>query len=369
MLTVCGSLILLSTSARAQVPPPAQLPRYIEECKFGTHYSACGIWTWNGSSYAATWWNGANAQITVTGSPANLQMHRTDTSGPLSGLTATYTGRWNEPPQGNAEILFITPTLQAKGSVVSDGKMSFQFKGVSASATWSASPAIAPVSKNPDVRVPGIANYHTAPLSAFAVNNTLRGAADQINTGMGLGASITDFRTLNQKPMAPYETRKNFSLGVTIVPPNFVKGAAYPSGAVIAAIYTDGTTLGDANIIGAMMERRRDMSDSLNSIETTVCTLGARQMSIGDIAGALGKQHDAENTRSPAKTTGRDAAYNLAFQNMRPILTYTRQPPSKAAATLLGMIESWRTALADPVKDSTGQLIVPTPKPSSCGLP
>jgi hypothetical protein len=109
------------------------------------------------------------------------------------------------------------------------------------------------------------------------------------------------------------------------------------------------TTIGDANIVRTMIERRRDMSDSLNSIETAVCTLGVRQMPIRDIAFALGKRRDGENARSAAKTTGGDAAYNLAFQNMRPILPYTRQPPSKAAATLLGPIDGWRTALADPL--------------------
>jgi hypothetical protein len=158
--------------------------------------------------------------------------------------------------------------------------------------------------------------------------------------------------------------------------PNYAKGTIYADGEAVAAIYADGTTFGDENVLKAMLQRRREMSDALTTIAKTVCDLGLQQTTIHDIAIALDKLHAdeeklhaSEDAKDPMKKPARDAAYDLMSRNMKPNLVYVRQmAPSQAAKHLLEYMNEWRTGLADPAKDSTGQLMVPPVTPLSCNL-
>jgi hypothetical protein len=94
-----AALFLFAYSVHAQSDagaPPAHLPRFIFECEAGPGFSACSLWTWQGSSYSAIWSNGETGQLTVaSGNAAELSVQRTDTAGHFAGFTATYTGKWD----------------------------------------------------------------------------------------------------------------------------------------------------------------------------------------------------------------------------------------------------------------------------------
>ena len=62
-----------------------------------------------------------------------------------------------------------------------------------------------------------------------------------------------------------------------------------------AAIYSDGTTFGDRNVLSAMIDYRRSMLAALNGIGATLCTLGTRQSAIADVDAALGQQQAAQD--------------------------------------------------------------------------
>jgi hypothetical protein len=349
--------------------PPAHLPPLVAECEMGENYSACGMWIWRGSSYSARWWNGATGQMTVTSDdPANLRVQRTDTSGALTGLTATYTGRWTTSMANDAAMLRVTVAGQWTGSVVDDAKMSFHMKGTSGEASWMAVPAVTPIFRNPDPNAKNYVNFYTAQLTGYAVNVNGSTWRTQARSSTQLGTLINDYRLRGERPLNPGESR-DFAQTVLDIAPNYMKGANYPDTAAIAAVYSDGTTFGDANVLKVMMEHRREMIEALTSIGTAVCQMGMRQVSMREIGEALDKQHAEEDAQYPAGKYGRNEAYYVVGKRMGPGQV-GRMTPGQAAKHVWGFVNQVRSGLAaDPVKDGTGQLMIPAVTPLECSMP
>jgi hypothetical protein len=360
ILYVCALLFVVFGEASAQTiaQPPAHLPRLMWECEAGAGFSSCSVWMWQGSSYSAIWSNGAHGQLTVaSGDAPDLRVQRTDTSGNLTGLNAVYTGKWD-------------------GTSIIDGKLTYTFKGNSGSGGWSGKTEATPVvhleaargvtglERNNDMPVSGSApyvNWNTADLTGFTIHIRAMGPSVAIHT------AIEDYRTLREPPLKPGE-RRSLSLRAAPIPSNYEKGAAYRDGEVITAIFSDGTTFGDRNVLAVMLNRRRLIIAALTSIGTTLCTLGSQRASVADIQAALDKKHGAENARSPAESAERNDAYDSVFDNLR------SHPPrltdSQVIQRAWDHLNQYRSGLAaDPVKDASGQLAIAPVTPLACNLP
>jgi hypothetical protein len=339
--------------------PPAHLPRLIWECEAEAsgNSSSCSVWIWHGSSYSAIWSIGAIGQLTVeSGNAAELRIRRSDTSGSLAGLTATYTGKWD-------------------GTRFTDGKMQFNFRGASGMRIWTGAREVTPVVHTLSGTVQTVTqdeiygvgkrpapyyNWYTADLTGFAVHTN--GLA-----GSSVSTALDDFRVRGESPMKPGE-RRLLNLRSKLLRPNYETGAAYHPGMAVAAIYSDGTTFGDRKVLAAMIDYRRSMLASLNSIGTTLCTLGTRGSSIAEIDAALNKQHAAEDARSPADKEARGEAYSLIDKTLggRGAAHLT---PSQIIKRSWERLNQLRTGLADPVKNSSGQPAMGPVTAMACSLP
>lgn len=352
-----------SQSGAGTPPPPGHLPRMLFECESGSGFSSCSVWMWQGAAYSAIWSNGATGQLTVqSGNAAEIQFQRVDAAGPAAGLNATYSGKWD-------------------GSSVKDGKLSFTFKGASGSGVWTGVPEATPVvhsnlgtvlteqqrelSYFEPPNAPYI-NWYTSDLTGYTIRTHGVGGSTAIST------VIEDFRVRGERPMKTGERRQIAIFKAVPVPANYDKGTAYRYGEAIAAIFADGSTFGDRNMLAEMLERRRSMIAALTGIGTTVCTLGGQHAPVADIAAALDKQHADEDARAAAgqgvaKET-RDAAYSYVGKALGHV--NTRLTASQAAIRILDEVNQLRSGLAaDPVKDASGQLAIPPVAPLACSLP
>ncbi len=346
-------------------PPPAHLPPVIAECEVNLTNGGCGAWAWNGSSYTGVWSNGSTGQLTVTGDdPGNLRIERTDTAGAFAGLTATYTGRWTQPVAKNKPILYVPLNGQQKASMVEGAKLSIRMRGTSAEASWIGAPAVTSVFRDTDRNSTRYFNFYSSQLTGYAVNVNGSTFPAQVKISSQLGTLINDYRIRGEHPMNPGESR-DFSQRVLDIVPNYVKGANYPDTAPIAAVYSDGATFGDANVLKVMMEHRREMIEALTSIGATVCRMGLQQASMREIGEELNKQHAKED----ASNYGRNEAYSFADRHMAP-RELGRMTASQAAKHVWERINKVRSELAaDPVKDGSGQLVIPSVTPLACSLP
>ena len=354
-LSLCADLARAQSDAGA--PPPAHLPRFIFECEAGPGFSSCSLWTWHGSSYSAIWTNGETGQLTVvSGSAAELSVQRTDTAGSAAGLTAAYTGKWD-------------------GTHFTDGKLTYAFKGASGAGIWTLTREVTPVvhttlgtvqTVTQDEiygvgRRPGMYyNWYTAELTGFAIHS--HGMA-----GSGITTAIDDFRVRGESPMKPGE-RREINLRSVLLQPNYDKGAVYFPGSAIAAIYSDGTTFGDRNILSAMIDYRRSMLAALNGIGATLCTLGTRQSAIADVDAALGQQQAAQDARSAADKGPRGTAYAYVGKILHG-RGNGRRTASQITQRAWDEVNKLRSGLADPVKDSSGQPVFAAVTPLACSWP
>ena len=338
--------------------PPAHLPRFIWECEAATGASSntCSVWIWHGSSYSATWSIGAIGQLTVESTnAAELRVHRVDTSGILVGLDATYTGKWD-------------------GTQFTDGKMTFTFKGASNTGIWTGVSEVTPVVHTDFGKVETVQqrerdywgktspyyNWYAADLTGFAVYT--KGMA-----GSQAATAIEDYRVRGEAPMKPGE-RRTISLRAHLLPPIYEKGTVYRAGTAVAAIYSDGTTFGDRSVLSAMIDFRRSMLVALTNIGATMCKLGSQQTAARDIQIALDKQQAEEDTRLPADKSGRGAAYSWVAKAM--IARGTgRMTASQVVKVTLDRLNQLRAGLADPVKNSSGQLAIAPVTAPVCSLP
>jgi hypothetical protein len=354
-LSLCANLARGQSDAGA--PPPAHLPRFIFECEAGPGFSSCSLWTWHGSSYSAIWTNGATGQLTVvSGNAAELSVQRTDTAGGAAGLTATYTGKWD-------------------GTRFTDGKLTYAFKGASGTGIWTLTREVTPVvhttlgtvqTVTQDEiygvgRRPGMYyNWYTAELTGFAIHS--KGMA-----GSGITTAIDDFRVRGESPMKPGE-RREINLRSVLLQPNYDKGAVYFPGSTIAAIYSDGTTFGDRNVLSAMIDYRRSMLAALTGIGATLCTLGTQQSAIADVDATLGQQQAAQEARSAADKGPRGAAYAYVGKILH-ARGNGRWTASQITQRAWDEVNKLRSGLADPVKDSSGQPAFAAVTPLTCRWP
>ena len=358
-----AAVLLLASAAQGGEPdagpaPPAHLPRFIWECEAATGASSntCSVWVWHGSSYSATWSIGAMGQLTVAsggGNAAELRVRRVDTAGTLAGLDATYTGKWN-------------------GTQFTDGKMTFTFKGASNTGIWTGVPELTPVVHTDFGKVETVQqrerdywgktspyyNWYAADLTGFAIYT--KGIA-----GSQAATAIEDYRVRGESPMKPGE-RRTISVRAHLLPLNYEKGAVYHPGTAVAAIYSDGTTFGDRNVLSAMIDFRRSMLGALTNIGATLCKLGGQQ-SIRDIQIALDKQQAAEDTRLPADKGARGAAYSWVGKAMI-ARGNGRMTPSQVVKNTLDRLNQLRVGLADPVKNGSGQPAIASVSAPACSL-
>ena len=329
--------------AETTPPPPAHLPRLIGECEASANYAACSLWIWHGSSYSAIWQNGAVGELTVaSGDSSNLRIDRKDSAGPVAGLTATYTGKWD-------------------GKSFRDGAVAATLNGGANQLTWIGSPAVTPVLANPQQNYTYV-NWYTAQLTGYAIYSS------QGSFNMGMGTEINDYRIRGEAPMSPGESRL-FTQQYFVAAANYEKGVTYPQAASIAAIYADGTTFGDANVLKLMLERRKAMIEPLTSIGATLCTMGMQSASMADISAALNKQQTAEDARSPAGKEERGEAYLFVLKSLNG-RTNGHMTASQGAKRTWDQVNQLRSGLAaDPVKDGGGNLMVPEVTPLTCNLP
>lgn len=148
-----------------------------------------------------------------------------------------------------------------------------------------------------------------------------------------------------------------------------MKGAAYTHDESIAAIYSDGTTFGDSNVLAEMLERRRSLITVLTSIGATLCTLGRQQASTADIETALDKQHAQQDAQSEAGKDERDTGYSFVSKSLASRAN-NRLPANQAIKRTWDQLNQLRSGLAaDRVKDPHGQLAIPALTPLDCNLP
>jgi hypothetical protein len=338
--------------------PPGHLPRFIWECEMGAgaNAAACSVWSWEGSSYSATWSIGAIGHLTVTGSDhGELKVQRQDTGGNLAGLTATYTARWD-------------------GARISDGKMTFTFKGTPNTGIWMGAPLVTPVVHTASGMVQTVTqdeiygvgrrgpvpyfNWYSQDLTAFAIHSErFEGAANS--------TVVDDFRVRGEQPMKPGD-RRELSLKSKLLPPNYEGGATYRFGMAIAAIYADGTTFGDPKILTEMIAYRRSMLSALTGIGATLCQLGEQRASISEVAGALAKEQAAADSRSASDKNARAAAYSYIDKSLSGRGRFTAAQSIKRTWDALDKL---RSGLADPVKNSSGVTEISPVKPLTCQLP
>jgi hypothetical protein len=323
--------------------PPGNLPRLVGECEFGLNYAACSLWIWHGTSYSAIWQNGAVGQLTVTSADAaNVQIERQDSAGPVAGLTATYTAKWD-------------------GTSFNDGKIVATLKGGTNTLTWTGKATATPVLPTPQMDYSYL-NWYPGQLTGYAR------FGGQGSFTRAFETEIYDFRILNEPPMGPGESR-GFTLSYHILPPNYEKGAHYPNFSVIAAIYSDGTTFGDANVLKAMMERRKTMLAALNAIGATLCSMGQQSASISDISGALDKQHAATQKQGGEALDESNRAYSYVQKSLGSRVN-SHLPANQAVRRTWEDLNKLRSGLAaDPVKDASGNLVIPEETPQACNLP
>lgn len=312
---------------------------------------------WHGSYYSAIWSNGETGQLTLkSGNNADLQVQRTDTAGPFAGLNVSYTGKWD-------------------GTQVTDGKLTFTFKGTPGAGVWTGVSEATPVvhssvgaivtteqrelSYFEPPNAPYI-NWFPSDLSGFAIHSHGVAGSNVIAT------HIEDYRARGERPMKMGE-RRPITLKAASIQPNYDRGATYRYGEAIAAIYADGTTFGDATVLAAMIDRRRSMIAALTGIGTTLCSLGLQQEPIAEVGTALDNQRASEDARSPADKDARDAAYSL-ISNYLGGHDNSRLPANKAIQRTFDQLNKIRSGLADPVKDNTGKLVIPPVTPPTCGL-
>jgi hypothetical protein len=333
----------LGQLAETTPPPPGHLPRLVGECEAGPNYAACTVWIWHGSSYSAIWQNGAVGELTVaSGDSSDVRINRLDSAGPVAGLSAVYTGKWD-------------------GKTFSDGQIAATLKGGTNQLTWTGAPAVTPVLPTPQLDYSYL-NWYPAQLTGYAR------FGGQGSFTRAFETEIDDFRVRNEGPMSPGESR-TFTLRYFIVPANYEKGAAYPNFSVIAAIYADGTTFGDANVLKAMLERRKLMASALTSIGTLYCTMGQQGASISDIATALSKQQAASNGQSLEGKAERDEAYSYVQKSLGSRVN-SHLPANQAIRRTWEDLNKLRSGLAaDPVKDERGNLAIPAVTPLACNLP
>jgi hypothetical protein len=339
--------------------PPYHLPRVIFECEaaVGATSSTCSAWIWRDGSYSAVWSIGAIGQLTVTGAKeGEIGFQRTDTAGLLAGLSGTYTGRFD-------------------GARFSDGKATFSLKGTSNTGVWTGVAEVTPVVHThlgmvqtvTQDEIYGVGrqppapyyNYYTADLTGYAVYTDR-----WVGSGVK-GTVIEDFRVVGEAPMKPGD-RRSVDIRSPRISADYEPGASYRPGMAIAAIYSDGTSFGDAKVLAAMSERRRSMIVALTAIGGTLCKLGTLQASVADVDAALAKQRSAEDARSPGGKAGRDAAYDYVTKSLHPRGRFTDIQKIKRSWDLLDKL---RTGLAEPVKDSSGQAAIPAVTPLACSLP
>ncbi len=323
--------------------PPGHLPRLVGECEFGLNYAACSLWIWHGTSYSAIWQNGAVGQLTVmSADAANVQFERQDSAGPVAGLTATYTATWD-------------------GTSFNDGKIVATLKGGTNTLTWTGNATATPVLPTPQMDYSYL-NWYPGQLTGYAR------FGGQGSFTRAFETEIYDFRIFNEPPMSPGESRL-FTLRYFVLPPNYEKGAHYPNFSAIAAIYSDGTTFGDTNVLKVMMERRRTMLAALNAIGATLCSMGQQSASISDISGALDKQHAATQKQGGEALDESNRAYSYVQKSLGSRVN-SHLPANQAVRRTWEDLNKLRSGLAaDPVKDASGNLVIPEETPQACNLP
>jgi hypothetical protein len=341
-------IFCVSSSSSGQMldsapPPPDHLPRLVGECESGPNYAACSLWIWHGTSYSAIWQNGAVGQLTVTSADAaNVQIERQDSAGPVAGLTATYTAKWD-------------------GSSFNDGKIVATLKGGTNTLTWTGKATTTPVLPTPQMDYSYL-NWYPGQLTGYAR------FGGQGSFTRAFESEIDDFRIFNEPPMSPGESRQ-FTLRYSVLPPNYEKGAHYPNFSVIAAIYSDGTNFGDANVLKVMMERRKTMLAALNAIGPTLCSMGQQSASINDISEALNKQHAATQERSGEALHESGLAYSYVQKSLGSRVN-SHLPANQAVRRTWDDFNKLRSGLAsDPVRDASGNLVIPPVSPLACNLP
>jgi hypothetical protein len=257
-------------------------------------------------------------------------------------LTATYTASWD-------------------GTSFNDGKIVATLKGGTNTLTWKGKATVTPVLPTPGIDYSYL-NWYPGQLTGYAR------FGGQGSFTRAFETEIDDFRIFNEPPMSPGESRQ-FTLRYFVLPANYEKGAHYPNSSVIAAIYSDGTTFGDANVLKAMMERRRTMLAALNAIGATLCTMGQQSASISDIAGALDKQHAATPERSAEALDESGLAYSYVQKSLGSRVN-SHLPANQAVRRTWDDLNKLRSGLAaDPVKDASGNLVIPAVTPLACNLP
>jgi hypothetical protein len=203
-------------------------------------------------------------------------------------------------------------------------------------------------------------NWNTADLTGFAIHSN--GMA-----GSGVTTAIDDFRVRGVAPQKPGERRLIDVRSVTLRP-NYEKGAVYFPGSSIAAIYSDGTTFGDRNVLSAMIDYRRSMLAALTGIGATLCTLGTRPSTMADVDAALNQQRAEQDARSAAGKDPRGAAYGYVGK-----VLHGRGNGGRTASQIVQRawqeVNKLRSGLADPVKDSSGQPAFASVTPLVCRWP
>jgi hypothetical protein len=342
---LCALLLLPVTSFGQLVDtvpsPPANLPPLISECEVAANFNACSVRIWHGMTYSAIWSNAAVGQITVSnGNPQQLQFERRDSAGPVAGLTATYTGKWD-------------------GKSFTDGRITATLKGATSRLSWAGTPTVTPVLPQGDY---SYVNWYPAPLTAYAIFNS-KGSFN-----MSVGTEINDYRMRGEAPMNAGESRL-FTQQYLVMQASYGKGVTYPQASVLAAIYADGTTFGNRGVPDAMLEARKLTIATLRSIGTTLCSMGEKNASIPDIAIALDKQHEADNARSAAGNGERDRAYSYVQKSLGSRESH-RLAPGQAVRRTFDKLNQLRTGLAaDPVRDAGAELVVPAVSSLPCALP
>jgi hypothetical protein len=295
--------------------------------------------------------------LTVTGAKdGEISFQRTDTAGLLTGLSGTYTGKFD-------------------GAGFSDGKATFSLKGSSNTGVWTGVAEVTPVVHThlgmvqtvTQDEIYGVGrqppapyyNYYPADLTGYAVY-TERWVGSGVK-----GTVIEDFRAVGEAPMKPGD-RRSVDLRSPRMAADYEPGAAYRPGMAVAAIYSDGTSFGDSKVLAAMIERRRSMIVALTAIGGTLCKLGTQQASVADVDATLAKQRSAEDAQSPAGKAGRDAAYDYVAKSLH---ARGRSTDGQRIKRSWDMLDTLRTGLADPVKDSSGQAAIPAVTAFACSLP
>ncbi len=225
-------LLLLSSLLLSPPAPPAALPAVFLECETGRSYHVCGTWLWDGKRYSGRWQGGAIGAITIVNSDPNaLRFTRVDASGTASGLTATYSGTWNG--------------RQFTGG----GKVSWSWNGKSDTVDWTGDATGVPVTY--EMRDLGITNLYPANLTAFTVTEKMGDETRRVNE---------DFRQKLQAGIGP------FGRGHPNLNPYAVIGHGSFQPTVIAALFSDGTAIGDPKSIDELIKNREGQLNTFQAL-------------------------------------------------------------------------------------------------------